>query len=299
MSTMPSINTPVLLVGSHGMLAAAMRRSLSRRKVTDIHFVDRDECDVTSDNDVAATFDRVRPKLVINCSAYTAVDKAEVEEEIATQLNGAAVGRMAAVCREHGATFVHFGTDFVFDGQADTPYGETDEPAPVSAYGRSKLAGDKALFDSGGDDWLLLRTAWLYGPWAGRPFPKVMVDAAKAGKPLRVVSDQHGSPTLTIDLAETALDLLAGGHRGLFHVTGGGRTTWFDFTREILQQFKVTPKSLDPVTAADWAAMRPDSATRPAFSVLDTSKVEAALGRSMRDWKIALQDYRDLVAAEP
>ncbi len=296
MTSPAATSNRVLLVGNRGMLAAALDRSLARRGIKNTEGVDRDSCDVTSDEAVEATFARTKPNLVFNCAAYTAVDKAEVEEDVATLLNGDAVKRLAEACKRHGATLVHFGTDFVFDGKSDTPYREDDPTGPVSAYGRSKLAGDRALLDGTFDQWLLLRTAWLYGPWSGRPFPKVMVDAARAGKPLKVVSDQHGSPTLTVDLAEAALDLVLGGHRGLFHVTGGGQTTWFDFTKAILEAFKVEPKSLDPVSAADWAEMRPDAATRPGFSVLNLAKTEAALGRPMRDWRAALNDYRDLTA---
>ena len=289
--------SPVLLVGDRGMLAAAVRRSLKRRGVEPTG-VDREQCDVTNPAQVEKTFENVRPKTVINCCAYTAVDKAEQDESTANAVNGAAVGYLAEACLEHGATLVHYSTDFVFDGRSTTPYREDDEASPVSAYGRSKLAGERALIASGLEDYLILRTAWLYGPWGGRPFPKVMLDAAKAGKPLTVVSDQHGTPTLTIDLAEATFDLLAGGHRGVYHVTGGGRTTWFEFARKTLEKFGVTPTELKPILARDWSRMRPEAATRPAFSVLDLSKTEAALGRPMRDWERALADYRDLTAGD-
>jgi len=296
--TTPAPRPPILVLGNRGMLAAAVTRSLCRRGVEPVG-VDRDECDVTDPDAVETLVARVAPATVINCSAYTAVDRAEAEEAAATRLNGDAVGHIARACRAHGATLAHVSTDFVFDGHASQPYPETAEPAPLGAYGRSKLAGERALLDSGLDDYLLVRTAWLYGPWVGRPFPKVMVDAARAGKPLRVVADQHGSPTMTLDLAEAICDLLAGGHRGLFHVTGAGRTTWFDFTREVLACFKVEPASLDACTAADWAQLRPESAPRPAFSVLDCAKAERALGRPLRDWRVALRDYRDLCAGQP
>ncbi len=289
--------TPVLIVGDQGMLAAAVRRSLVRRGVRAIG-VDRAQCDVTDVAQVEATFARTSPATVINCCAYTAVDKAEVDEAAATAVNGTAVGTLADACKRHKATLVHYSTDFVFAGDATEPYREDDTAAPVSAYGRSKLAGEHALRDSGLEEHLILRTAWLYGPWGGRPFPKIMLDAAKAGKPLTVINDQHGTPTLTIDLAEATLDLLAAGQRGTFHVTGGGRTTWFGFAKASLEAFGVKPVSLDPIQASDWATMRPDAASRPAFSVLDLSKTEAALGRSMRDWQRGLLDYRDLSAGD-
>lgn len=291
----------ILLVGSRGMLAYAIQRSLARRGLA-FHGVDRDACDITDPASVRAAFERHRPTLVVNCAAYTAVDKAEQEEELATRINGEGPGNLANACREHGAMLVHYSTDFVFDGRGERPYRVEDKPDPVSAYGRSKLAGEIAIEQSGHADWLTLRTAWLYGPvgdGGGRPFPKVILDAGRAGKPLKVVADQRGSPTFTFDLAEATLDLLDANARGLFHVTNAGQTTWFDFARATLDCFHVTPVELAPTTAAEWAKMKPDSAHRPAYSVLDLSRLEQAIGRPMRPWDAALRDYCALTAGEP
>ena len=294
-----SLYDRVLIVGDKGMLAHAVRRSLLRRGVEAVG-VDRDECDITRPESVAAAFKQHRPTLVLNCAAYTAVDKAEQEEELATKINGDGPRNLAEACRESGATLVHYSTDFVFDGEATTPYRVDNKPNPLGAYGRSKLAGEAGVENSGLTDWITIRTAWLYGPGPGRPFPKVMLDAAKAGRPLKVIDDQHGSPTFTFDLAEATLDLLDAKARGLFHVVGGGEpTTWFGFTRAIMQTFGVEPASLEPITAADWAAIKPDSAHRPAFSVLDLSRFEQATGRPMRPWQHALRDYRDVTGGNP
>jgi dTDP-4-dehydrorhamnose reductase len=288
---------PVLILGSNGMLAAAVMRSLRRRGV-DFVGVDRDECDATDPAQVAATFAKVQPKLLINCAAYTAVDKAEEEVELAQKINAEVPANLAAACRDNGTKLVHVSTDFVFDGDATTPYKEDDAATPVSAYGRTKLAGEQAIRDSGHDDWIIARTAWLYGPWAGRPFPKVMIDVARAGEPLSVVADQHGAPTMTVDLAEALLDLAAGDARGVYHVTNSGRTTWHGFAAETLKVFGIEPEELTQTTAAAYAQKRPDAARRPAFSVLDLSKTEAALGRPMRPWQQALLDYRNLSAGQ-
>lgn len=285
----------ILLIGAHGMLAHAVEHSLARRRL-EARALDRDACDITDAPAVRRVFERERPTLVINCAAYTAVDRAEQEEELATRINGEGPGNLANACREHGATLVHYSTDFVFDGRGDRPYQVDDRPDPVSAYGRSKLAGEVAIENSGLDDWLTLRTAWLYGPGPGRPFPRVILEAARAGKPLKVVNDQHGTPTFTFDLAEVSLDLLDRDARGLFHMTNAGQTTWFGFTQAICETFRVTPTELSPTTAADWATMKPDSAPRPAYSVLDLSRTEALLGRPMRPWKDGLRDYRSLTA---
>ena len=287
----------ILLVGDRGMLAHAIKRSLARRDLTAVG-VDRDECDITDAASVAATFAEHRPTLVFNCAAYTAVDKAEQEEGLARQINADGPANLAVACRDAGATLVHYSTDFVFDGTATEPY-KTDAPAsPAGAYGRTKLAGERAIAASRLDDHLVLRTAWLYGPGPGRPFPKVMLDAARAGKPLKVIADQHGGPTFTLDLADVTLALLDSGERGLFHATGAGRTTWFGFTQAIMETFGVTPQSLAPIAAADWAKIKPDAAPRPAFSVLDLTKTEQAIGRSLRPWRESIADYRDLTGGQ-
>jgi dTDP-4-dehydrorhamnose reductase len=291
----------ILLAGSRGMLAHAVRRSLARRGRSCVG-LDQADCDITDPASVSAAFEKHRPTLVLNCAAYTAVDRAELEEPRATQINGEGPGNLAAACREQRATLVHYSTDFVFDGQGTRPYREDDRPDPVSAYGRSKLAGEWAIQESGLADWLILRTAWLYGPTGdggGRPFPKVILEAARAGKPLRVVDDQRGSPTFTFDLAEATFELLESGGRGLFHATNGGETTWFGFAKAVCDCFQVTPTELTSISSAEWAKSKPDSARRPAYSVLDLSRLEATIGRPMRPWNEALRDYCALTAGEP
>ena len=288
----------ILVVGANGMLAHAVKRSLARRGLP-AELCDRNRWDITDPPQVQAMFKETQPTLVINCAAYTAVDLAEREEELATKVNGDGPRNLAQGCGETGAMLVHYSTDFVFDGKGTQPYRVDDKPDPLSAYGRSKLAGEVAIESTGLADWLTIRTAWLYGPGPGRPFPKVILEAARAGKPLKVIDDQHGSPTFTCDLAETTLDLLDANARGLFHVTGGGRTTWHGFAAAVLEEFGVKPTSFDAIEAAEWSAMKPDSAPRPAFSVLDLSRTEAVIGRPMRHWRAALDDYRLMTAASP
>ena len=286
-----------MIVGAGGMLAAALRRSLVRRGVEPI-LCDRARCDLTDKDAVLRLIDDERPSVVVNAAAYTAVDKAEAEEAQAHQVNGDAPGHLAAACAKVGAKLVHFSTDFVFDGNGACPYPVDAPVEPISAYGRSKLAGEQAIANSKLDDYLILRTAWLYGPWVGRPFPKLMVDLARAGTPLKVVDDQRGAPTMTVDLAEAALDLIAGDHRGMFHVTNGGETTWYSFAVAALDAFAVNDAAIEPTTTAAYPAGKTGIAPRPPYSVLDLSKTERALGRPMRPWRRALLDYRDLCAAQ-
>jgi dTDP-4-dehydrorhamnose reductase len=291
----------ILLFGNRGMLALAVKRALARRALR-CEGVDLEQCDITDPAAVRDAILGLKPTLLINCAAYTAVDKAEQEEALATRVNGEGPGNLAASCRETGTFLVHYSTDFVFDGTSARPYREDDPTVPQSAYARSKLAGERAIQQSGLVDWLILRTAWLYGPLGeagGRPFPKVILENARAGKPLRVVNDQHGSPTLTFDVAEATLDLLDAKARGIFHVTNAGQTTWFGFAKAICECFRVQPLELTPITSAVCAKMRPDSARRPSSSVLDLSKLQQTIGRDMRPWDAALRDYCAITAGAP
>ena len=284
----------ILLLGGHGMLAQAVKRSLARTNRVCLA-VDRDEADLTDARQVDDLFDRIRPTLVFNCAAYTAVDKAEQEEDLANAVNGHLVRHVAGACKAHGSKLVHVSTDFVFDGTATTPYPTDAEPNPVSAYGRSKLLGERLLQEVNPPGWVIARTAWLYGP-GGNSFAKTMVTLAEKGTPLSVVADQHGSPTFTHDLADGLVALADAGAAGIFHVTNAGQTTWHGFTAEILRQFKLDVP-LTKSTAAEWEQKKPDAAKRPAYSVLDLSVYERATGKTMRPWQEALTEYRNLTAA--
>ena len=284
-----SIYDSILNTGGKGMLANALGRALGARAKSAVQ-IDRDVLDITDPDAVAAAFERYRPTLVLNCAAYTAVDKAEAEEESAAAVNGKAVGILASECRKHGAKLVHYSTDFVFDGKSDRPYRPGDRPDPQSAYGRTKLLGEQMA----GADSLLIRTAWLYGP-GGACFPRTMVELARQKKPLTVVSDQIGSPTFTFDLAEATLRLVDCDAKGIYHVVNNGTVSWFAFTQAILEEFDEHTQ-LSPISSAEWKKARPNSATRPAYSVLDVSAYENLTGYRMRPWRQALRDYRLAVA---
>lgn len=210
-------------------------------------------------------------RLVVNCAAYTDVDGAEADEDTATMVNGRGVGALAERCRDVGATLLHFSTDYVFDGQASSPYRVDDPISPVNAYGRSKAEGERRLREAGGDH-LLVRTSWLYAAW-GKNFVLTMARLAKERPELRVVDDQRGRPTHAVHLARTSLRLFDAGERGTFHVCDGGECTWFELAREVAA--RVAPDChVEPCTSAEF----PRPAPRPAYSVLDLSQTEAALG---------------------
>jgi dTDP-4-dehydrorhamnose reductase len=184
---------------------------------------------------------------------------------------------------------IHYSTDFVFDGSSTRPYRPEDQVKPLSAYGRSKLLGERAIQKINPPGWVIIRTAWLYGP-GGPCFPQTMINAARAGKPLKVVDDQIGSPTFTHDLADATLDLLDRGAIGIWHVTNAGSVSWHGFTAAILDEFGLRT-DLSKTTSAEWKKLRPNSAIRPAYSVLDVERFHQFVGRPMRDWRAALHAY--------
>lgn len=290
---MAALHQPILIVGDRGMLAHAIRQALLARDVQPSG-VDVDRCDITRPEQIASCLDQLQPALVINCAAYTNVDGCEKNVELANAVNGHGVGNLAQACRARGAALVHFSTDYVFDGSLRRPLRPDDPVGPRSAYGRSKLLGEQLLQEHAPERWLIIRTAWLYGP-NGPSFPQAMLNAARAGKPLRVVADQFGSPTFTFDLAAATLNLLDRAARGVFHVTNSGQTSWFDFAKAIFAEFDVTPTSIEPIDSAAWKQIKPDSADRPSYSVLDLSDYERVTAQAMPSWQDGLGRYRALV----
>jgi dTDP-4-dehydrorhamnose reductase len=272
-----------LIVGAGGMLGRAWRETLDAadepyRPLT------RAELDITDAAAVAKSIP-AGVKVVVNCAGWTDVDGAEEHEAEATKLNGDAVGILARHCAAIHATLVHYSTDYVFSGEAETPYPVDAPLSPASAYGRSKAAGERALQDAGGPH-LLIRTSWLYAPW-GHNFVRTMLRLTAERDTLKVVDDQRGRPTSATHLAATTRQLLAADARGTFHVTDGGECTWHGLAKEIARQASSPGETCDvqPCTTADF----PRPAPRPAYSVLDLSKAEAIVG-PMRVWKQSLKD---------
>ena len=285
----------IMITGGGGMLAKALARAL-RVRGHEPTVLDRAAFDVTNFPEVVQKIENLKPTLILNCAAHTKVDLCEEQEDVATLINGSAPGVLAAAAKDVGAKFVHYSTDFVFNGSSNRPWREDDPINPLSAYGRSKFAGEKRVARDGAD-WLILRTAWLYGP-GGPCFPMTIINAARAGKPLKVVDDQIGSPTFTHDLADATLHLVDAGASGIFHIVNAGQTSWHDFTAAILHEFGLKA-DLSRTTTAEWKKQRPDSATRPAYSVLDTSKYTQTTGQNMRDWRDALVSYHHALDASP
>ena len=274
----------VLVTGANGQLGKSLQQiapEFSGR--FRFLFTDVDTLDIT---DLAAVRRMVQDENVdflINAAAYTAVDKAESDVDFAYLLNEKAVANLAVATNEHGAFFVHISTDYVFDGKANRPYRTTDAPNPTSVYGKSKLAGETAIVQSGCRG-AIVRTAWLYSPY-GNNFVKTMLRLADTRESISVVNDQTGCPTLALDLARFILAVIKhdGATEGVkhYHFTNRGEITWYDFACEIIRQYgKNCP--VHPIPTSSY----PTPATRPAYSVLDLNESEAIF--DIPDWKESL-----------
>ena len=284
-----SIYESILITGGGGMLGRALTDLLTARGYRPNSFT-RDQLDISNPLAVEKMFASIKPTLVLNCAAHTKVDLCEQETERANGINGHAPGHLARLCAASSAALVHISTDFVFDGSSRRPYLPNDPVHPLSAYGRSKLLGEQMIQQNAPQRWLIVRTAWVYGRH-GANFPRTMVQAARAGKPLTVVNDQFGSPTYTPDLAAAILDLLDTDANGIWHITNSGQTNWYDFAAATLKEFGITAE-ISLISSADWAQKRPTSAIRPGYSVLDLTASEKRIGRPMRPWQEALTDFR-------
>ena len=240
---------PILILGGSGMLASALAR-LADSRGRDTVVLSRAACDITNAQQVDGAFREYRPEVVLNCAAYTKVDACETESQLADAINGLAVQYLLRKCEETGAKLVHFGSDFVFDGASQRPYREDDPANPLSAYGRSKYLGESSLLARPGSNWLLLRTAWLYGR-NGVCFPRTMVELARKGVPLSIVNDQIGSPTFTDDLADATFDLLEKDATGLFHVVNSEPASWFELAVATLEAFEVS-YPVQPISTEGW-----------------------------------------------
>jgi dTDP-4-dehydrorhamnose reductase len=288
-TTTTTTNESFLITGGGGMLAQALQKSLRSRGQEPV-MLNRAALDISNESAVRAAVGEHRPTVILNCAAHTKVDLCEEQEDLAAAINGTGAANLAKAARDLGARLVHYSTDFVFDGSGTQPYKPDQATGPLSAYGRTKLLGEQAIQRINPPGWLIVRTSWLYGP-GGPCFPQTMINAAKAGKPLKVVADQIGSPTFTHDLADATLDLLDRGASGVWHICNAGSTSWHGFTAAILEEFGLSTE-LGTTTSADWKKLRPTSATRPAYSVMDVEPFAKLVGRPMRPWRDALHGYR-------
>ena len=282
-----------LVTGAGGMLGTDMVAVLTSRGEP-VTGLDRAGLDVT---DAAAVSDAIasgRPDVVVNCAAWTAVDDAEASEEQALAVNAAGAANLAAACAGVGARLVQISTDYVFAGDAGRPYAEDDVPAPRTAYGRTKLAGERAVLDRLPGSGFVVRTAWLYGAH-GPSFVGTMIKLEDQRPTVDVVDDQHGQPTWTVDVARQIVALVhSTAAPGIYHATSGGQTTWFGLAREIFALLGADPARVRPIPSS--ALSRP--APRPAYSVLGHSAWAGPRVPPIGQWRTALRRaFPELVAA--
>lgn len=273
----------ILLTGCNGQVGWELKRSLIR--LGEVLAFDRASLDLANPDETVSRVREVKPDLIVNAAAYTAVDAAEQEAALAMAINGTAPGILAEEAQRHGSLLVHYSTDYVFDGSKRSPYTEDDEPNPANVYGRTKLAGEDAVRASGCRH-LILRTAWVYSD-RGRNFLLTMLRLAREKPQLRVVNDQTGAPTWARDIAEATGSLLQhpSSPSGTFHLTAAGQTTWCGFAEAIVEK-RGLGVPVVPISSAEY----PTPAARPAYSVLDNAKLMALTGISMRAWDVALGD---------
>lgn len=284
----------ILLTGKNGQLGQELGRTLSNLgEITAVDFPEIDFCD---QDGLLALLEKIRPDLIVNPAAYTQVDKAEEEEEKAFAANAGAVAVMGGYCAKNGIPILHYSTDYVFDGNSEKPYLETDAPNPAGAYGRTKLAGERLLAGSGAPH-IILRTAWLYS-LAGKSFLLTIKRLAREKTELKVVDDQIGCPTWARQLAETSSQILAMGladppsffrrHQGIYHCVAAGRISWHGFARAIVRRLAGTQalslkdeSAVLPIKTSQY----PTAAKRPAFSVMSTDKLFKTFGLRLAHWE--------------
>jgi dTDP-4-dehydrorhamnose reductase len=283
----------IWLVGARGMLGTALLSRLSRLGVATV--TSDLEVDIADRARVLDFSERERPTLIVNAAAYTRVDDAETHETEAFRANADGPGNLGAAAAALGARVLHFSTDYVFDGQGSAPYREDAPTAPRGVYARSKLEGEQRLLASRPEGATIVRTSWLFGA-NGPSFVRTMTALLAQKEELRVVDDQRGRPTYTEDLAEAALAVSglghAGGPPGVYHFANAGAVTWHAFTLAIRDTcvrrgLPVKTERILPVTTAEF----PRPAPRPAYSVLDTTRIEQVLGRAPRPFQATLDDY--------
>ncbi len=280
---MPNKKT-ILITGAQGQLGREFQAL--QELFTQYHFLfaDRNALQIADENSVNNFFSNNKIDICVNCAAYTAVDKAEQERELATAVNATAVGYLAKACKTYNAQFFHISTDYVFDGTATSPYKTDDKTNPVNFYGQTKLDGELNAIKENKNS-IIIRTAWVYSSF-GNNFVKTMMRLMNERESIGVVNDQRGAPTYAADLATSIMRIIYKNNfvAGIYHYSNKGNISWYDFAKEIAAQINTTC-IVNPITTSQF----PTPAARPAYSVLDTEKICSTFGIEIKEWKGSLR----------
>ena len=279
--------TKILVIGANGQLGQSFQYWGPHFLHFKMLFKDLPELNLLDQDQLERYFQSTAIDVVINCAAYTAVDQAEDQPKNAHQLNATAINSLSELSKAYGFKLIHFSTDYVFDGSADTPYGEDDPLSPLAIYGKTKAEGEALMQSSGIDGWII-RTSWLFSPY-GKNFVKTIFSLLQNKDEINVVADQTGSPTYAIDLAAATLKALdqkpAFDGVKVYHYTNSGHTTWYGLALAIQQQIN-TPCKIHPVDTADY----PTKAKRPKYSVLSCEKIKKEFNLNPQPWESSLKD---------
>jgi dTDP-4-dehydrorhamnose reductase len=285
----------VLVVGGLGQLGQSIQFIAPEYPEITFQYVDVNEMDITDEVQVQHQFEKIKPQYCINAAAYTAVDKAESDAEKAHAINVTGVKNIAKACKQNHTVLLHVSTDFVFDGNQTTPYTENDIPNPLGVYGQTKLEGEKVI-PSILDDYYIVRTSWLYSQF-GANFMKTMIRLGTERETLSVVNDQMGTPTHAVDLAEALIKIISTDYKnlksqisnlklyGLYHFSNEGQCSWFDFAQKIFELNGIRV-NLKPIPTVQY----PTPAKRPAYSVLDKTKIKNVFGIKIDGWERSLKN---------
>jgi dTDP-4-dehydrorhamnose reductase len=278
----------VLVTGANGQLGQAIQFISDNHPEIDFKFCSSSDLDITSKENCQLVFNKFKPDYCINTAAYTAVDKAESEPEKAHLINVIGAKNLAEVCKEFSTKLLHVSTDFVFDGSRTKPYLETDIPNPTGVYGQTKLDGEKAIQKTF-DNYFIIRTSWVYSQF-GNNFMKTMLRLASERNSLSVVSDQIGTPTNAVDLAEVLIKIISSNFQhptsnfGIYNYSNEGQCSWYDFAKKIFEVNNISI-NLQPIPTSAY----PTPAKRPAYSVLDKSKIKNVFGVEVDNWEESLK----------
>jgi len=273
----------ILVIGAGGQLGQCLKTVASRRGLTEIIFSSETDANILNQDGLQALLSKEQPAFVINCAAYTAVDKAEDEVDLAKAVNETGAANLAIACAAHGSTLIHVSTDFVFEGNEVKLLLEDDIAQPINVYGQTKLDGEKAVVALLKSHFIL-RTSWLYSEYANN-FVKTMLKLGADRDELNIIADQVGTPTYAIDLANAIFDIIESGSDayGIYHYSNEGVTSWFDFASAIFE-ISDTVVKVNPIPGSAY----PTKATRPAFSVMDKSKIKNTFNLTIPYWRNSL-----------